>query len=121
MSWWRLLSHPAVLRAGGPWAVLKRAWLVWHLLRDVRVPTGTKLVVPATLLYLISPINLIPNLIPLVGPLDDIGVLLLGMWLFLKLCPRHVVDEHEAALGGSGLSGTPQPGRPIDADYRRVA
>jgi uncharacterized membrane protein YkvA (DUF1232 family) len=94
MPWYWLARHPWILRAGGIWAVLKRARLAFHLARDARTPLLAKLVLPATFLYLISPINLVPNLIPIVGPIDDLGVLLLGLWLFLKLCPQHLVDEH---------------------------
>jgi uncharacterized membrane protein YkvA (DUF1232 family) len=80
-----------------------------------------KLVLPATFLYLISPINLVPNLVPIVGPIDDLGVLLLGLWLFLKLCPRQLVDEHQAIIDGRAPapSGSSRQG-PIDAEYRRV-
>ena len=122
MSWLWIARHPWILRAGGIWAVLKQARLAFHLLRDERTPMLAKLVVPATLVYLVSPINLVPNLIPIVGPIDDLGVLLLGLWLFLKLCPQHLIDEHQARMDGhvpgtAGHSGQ----EPIDAGYRHVA
>src|SRR5436190_1018435 len=122
MAWLWIARHPWILRAGGIWAELRQARLVFHLVRDGRTPLLAKLVVPATLLYLISPINLVPNLVPIVGPIDDIGVLLLGLWLFLKLCPAPLVDEHQAAIDGRAPASTgPSPRGPIDAEYRRVA
>src|SRR5712692_6837458 len=105
MAWLWFARHPWILRAGGIWAVLKQARLTFHLLRDARTPMLAKLVVPMTCLYLISPINLVPNLIPIVGPIDDLGVLLLGLWLFLKLCPQHLVDEHQATMNGRAPAG----------------
>lgn len=119
MWWWRIISHPGILRAGGIAAVLCQARLSLRLLRDERVPAAVKLVAPATLLYLISPINLIPNLVPLVGPLDDLGVLLLGMWLFIKLCPRPLVEEHRAAMRGQApVERRARQGDVIDAEFR---
>src|SRR5205085_9713421 len=65
MRWrWWFAGHPAVVRAGGVWAVLRQARLAFRLLCDERVPTATKLIIPATLLYLISPLDLIPDIIP---------------------------------------------------------
>ena len=57
-----------------------------------------KLVVPAAMLYAVSPLDLVPDLIPLVGQVDDLGVVVLAVMAFIKLCPRHLVDEHEATL-----------------------
>jgi uncharacterized membrane protein YkvA (DUF1232 family) len=72
--------------------------------------------------YLASPLDLMPDLIPLVGQVDDIGLLVLSVFAFIKLCPQHLVDEHEAALEGAE---SPAPGAarredPVDARYRWV-
>lgn len=80
-------------------AVLKLPWrkrisLFWRLWRDVRVPVGAKLLLPGLGLYLLSPIDIIPDFIPVLGYLDDVLILLLGLWLFLRLCPRNLLDEH---------------------------
>ncbi len=75
-----------------PWR--KRIALFWRLLRDSRVPIGAKAVLPALGLYLLMPLDLIPDFIPVLGYLDDLLVLLLGLWLFLRLCPRYLLDEH---------------------------
>ena len=122
MRWWRLATHPAVIRAGGLWALFRQARLAFRLLRDERVPTMAKLVVPAALFYVASPLDLVPDLIPIVGQVDDIGILVLGVLAFIKLCPRHLVAEHEAALDGQGA---PDPrsargGDPVDARYHWV-
>jgi len=58
-----------------------------------------KLIPPAVLLYLLSPIDLFPDAVLGLGQLDDIAVLMLGIKLFIELCPSEVVREHLRALG----------------------
>ena len=79
--------------------LIKRLRLVWLLFSDGRVPFWAKLVLPLSLLYLISPVDFIPGaLFPIVGGLDDLGVILLGMALFVKLAPQYVVEDYESQL-----------------------
>ncbi len=72
----------------------KQLRLVWLLFRDKRVPVWIKSVMPLSFLYLISPIDFLPDVILGLGQLDDIGVILLGMALFVKLSPPEVVEQH---------------------------
>ena len=75
--------------------MLKRLQLTWMLMGDKRVPFLTKLVPPAALLYLVSPVDFIPAaLFPVVGSLDDLGVVLLGLALFIKLAPQDIVQDY---------------------------
>ena len=75
--------------------MLKRLQLTWMLMGDKRVPFLTKLVPPVALLYLISPVDFIPAAIfPVLGGLDDLGVVLLGIALFIKLAPQDVVQDY---------------------------
>ncbi len=121
MGWWKLAGHPAVVRAGGLRAVLSRARLAFRLLRDERVPTVVKLVVPAALLYVLSPIDLIPDFIPGLGQVDDLMILLIGIMAFIKLCPSWVVAEHEASIAGRDAPTARGHGdEPVDAQYRWV-
>jgi len=122
MRWWQVAAHPTVIRAGGLWALLRQARLAFRLLRDERVPTMAKLIVPAAMLYAVSPLDLVPDLIPLVGQVDDLGVCVLAVLAFIKLCPRHLVDEHEAALDGQEAPepSTARRGDPVDARYQWV-
>ena len=76
--------------------LFKRVRLVWLLFKDSRVSFWSKLVLPLSLLYLISPIDFIPGaLFPIVGGLDDLGVILLGMALFVKLAPPQLVQDYQ--------------------------
>jgi uncharacterized membrane protein YkvA (DUF1232 family) len=80
--------------------VITRGRLVWRLLNDARVPAWIKISIPVlVLLYFITPVDLIPDFIPVLGQLDDLGVLLLGMTIFIRLSPQYVVAEHRQALG----------------------
>ena len=75
--------------------LFKRLQLTWMLMGDGRVPFWTKLVMPAAFLYLISPVDFIPAAIfPVVGGLDDLGVVLLGIALFIKLAPSDIVQGY---------------------------
>ncbi|MBN1992761.1 MAG: DUF1232 domain-containing protein [Anaerolineae bacterium] len=74
--------------------LIKRIRLVWNLFWDSRVPMWTKLVVPGSLLYLISPVDFVPDVVLGLGQLDDLSVILLGLALFVKLCPPEVVQAY---------------------------
>ena len=68
--------------------------LAARLMFDRRVPFGLKMIVPAAVVYLISPIDLIPDAVPILGRIDDVLVLLVALGAFLGLAPRDVVAEH---------------------------
>lgn len=80
-------------------AFFRTGRLALRLVRDPRVPLYAKAVPALALLYALSPLDFVPDLIPIVGQLDDLAVLLAGLELFIKLCPDDVVDEHRAGLG----------------------
>lgn len=58
------------------------------------MPIWPKLIVPATILYLLSPIDLLADPILGLGQIDDLAVILIGMKLFVELCPTRIVREH---------------------------
>lgn len=59
--------------------------------RDPRMPFMAKVVVVLTVAYAFSPIDLIPDFIPLLGYLDDLVLLPLGIWLSIKLIPQSLL------------------------------
>jgi uncharacterized membrane protein YkvA (DUF1232 family) len=94
--------------------------LTVRLLREPAVPLLTKVLPVAAVLYLISPLDFVPDILPILGQLDDAGVLLLALESFLKLCPEHAVAFHrEAMSGGRPYSPMPASGVVIDAEFRR--
>jgi len=74
------------------------ARLIWALARDPRVPTQQKLVLGAIAGYLVFPIDIIPDFIPVLGQLDDLGVLIFGLDFFIRNAPREVVEEHMSRI-----------------------
>lgn len=68
--------------------------LIARLLRDPRVPRRTKLVVGAALAYLITPIDLIPDALPLIGQADDLLVAVYAVHRLLEAAGDEVVLEH---------------------------
>jgi uncharacterized membrane protein YkvA (DUF1232 family) len=73
---------------------LFRARLVLRLMRDGRVPWVWKLIPVGGLIYVLFPFDLIPDFAPVLGQLDDVGIFLSSLWLFVELCPPDVVKEH---------------------------
>lgn len=79
---------------------LRQLQLTWRLLWDGRVPLWTKIIPPAVLAYVISPVDLLPDFPPMgLNQLDDLAVVLLGVRLFIELAPPDVVREHLETLG----------------------
>ncbi len=82
------------------WAGLARQFrLVWRLLWDPRVPLLYKLIPFVGVLYVLSPIDFIPDPILGLGQLDDVGILLLGLRVFVGLIPDEVVRQHLEDMG----------------------
>jgi uncharacterized membrane protein YkvA (DUF1232 family) len=76
--------------------------LGWRLFRDSRVPVVLKGMAVLTLLYSISPFDVIPDFFfPGVGFVDDATLLLLMGYCFIRWSPQEVVTEHVTAIGGS--------------------
>jgi uncharacterized membrane protein YkvA (DUF1232 family) len=82
--------------------------LVWKLLWDRRVPIYAKLAFGLPLLYLISPIDILPDFILGIGQLDDLALLVAGMKMLEVLSPADVVAEHRSELASRGAAA---PGR----------
>lgn len=113
-------------------SVIERLRLGWRLLRDPRVPAMPKWLVPAgALIYLVSPIDLIPDFILGLGQLDDLSVIAVAValiTLLVRWSPQEIVDEHAVSLGlredtrrayaDAGIPAAGKPGQePIEGKY----
>ena len=67
-------------------------------MKDSRVGLRPKLVLAGILAYLILPTDLIPDFLPVLGQVDDLVVIFLGLKLFIRLCPKEVVQEHVRSI-----------------------
>jgi len=115
----RFKSLPEIWRSGR---------LALRLLRDSRVPIVAKVIFAVTVAYMLSPFDVVPDWMPVLGQADDIVVLMAGLNLFLRACPKWLVEEHEDAIGAqreNRVDGQRAPAGgpsspPIDGEYRRV-
>jgi uncharacterized membrane protein YkvA (DUF1232 family) len=91
----------ALLISGRKWMAIAAAKvlpdlvrLMRGLARDPRVPMGSRWLLGLAALWVLSPIDLIPEFIPIAGPLDDIVVVVLVLRHVLKKAGRAVAEEH---------------------------
>lgn len=78
-------------------ARLKREILALYFAgRDPRTPRPVKILIALVVAYALSPIDLIPDFIPVLGYLDDLVLLPLGIWLAIRLTPPEVFQAARA-------------------------
>ncbi len=78
--------------------------------RDPRVPWYAKALAIAVAGYALSPIDLIPDFIPVIGYLDELIILPLGIWLVVSLIPHEVMAECRARANEAGQRPTSRAG-----------
>jgi uncharacterized membrane protein YkvA (DUF1232 family) len=86
--------------------------LAFRLGRDERIPAARRAALIAGALYLVSPIDLVPGIIPVAGQLDDAAAVLLALRLALRGLPA---DERQRMLADAGLEPDD-----LDADLRSI-
>lgn len=74
----------------------------WLAYRDPRTPWDAKAWAALVLAYAFSPIDLIPDFIPVLGSLDDLLVVPLGVWLAVRMIPPGVMAEARARAEQAG-------------------
>ena len=77
-------------------ALRLEAYALYFAFRDPRTPWYAKAVAVAVATYALSPIDLIPDPIPVLGQLDDLVIVPLGVWLARKLIPVEVMARARA-------------------------
>jgi len=94
--------------------------LVWKLFTDDRVSMLVKSIVPLSFIYTISPVDFIPDVILGLGQLDDLGVILLGLALFIKLAPPDLVEfyRNQIEFGGDDLNIVEENENTVDTTFR---
>ena len=94
------------------WArALKRdVHAVYLAARDPRVPWHAKAVAILVAGYALSPIDLIPDFIPVLGYLDDLIIVPLGIWLAVRLIPPEIMAEHRATADAAQSRPTSKAG-----------
>jgi len=85
-----MLHWSKLLRRANTARLATHLLALWKLFRHPETPRAAKLVALLVLAYALSPIDLIPDFIPVLGLLDDVILLPLGIALAVKLTPRHL-------------------------------
>ena len=87
---------------------LKTETLAIYLsVRDPRTPWYAKLAGGMVVAYAFSPLDLIPDFVPVLGYVDDVVLLPLGIWLTLRLIPSQVIAENRARARSDFAEGKP--------------
>lgn len=81
-------------------ALVDQIRLTWNLLRDPRVPLWAKAIPVIGVLYVLSPIDIIPDVFIGLGQLDDLAIVMGGMRLFAAVLPEALVEEHRTLIAG---------------------
>jgi len=120
---WSWFTKPSLIRT-----LVLHARLAVRLVRDPAVGWAPRAIPVLALLYIVSPIDLVPDVLPILGELDDLGLLFLAVQAFIHVCPGPVVEYHRAALAGRRPytpMSSPGPSTPtnsagpiIDAEFR---
>lgn len=116
MSW---LTKPSLLRT-----FVQQARLAVRLAREPAVSWVARAIPIVAVLYVLSPIDLVPDVLPLLGELDDLGIVIIAVQAFIHVCPTPIVEYHRAAIA-SRRPYAPMPSPPtastgpiIDAEFR---
>ena len=94
--------------------------LAWRLMKEPRVSGALKALPALAVLYVVSPFDFVPDIVPFLGQVDDLGVLLLSVKAFLRLCPQAAHSHHAAAITAGRRYAPMTPSDiVIDATWRR--
>ena len=94
--------------------IMRDAKVLWIAARDPRTPRSAKLIMGLVAAYALSPIDIIPDFVPLIGWLDDFIVVPFGIRRAMKLIPKDLLAEFRARAEND--PSVPDPARP---DRRR--
>jgi uncharacterized membrane protein YkvA (DUF1232 family) len=111
----KALSRVGLLRT-----LVGQARLALRLIREPGVPLLTKAVPLLALAYVISPVDFVPDVFPIVGQLDDLGIIAIALELFVRFSPPGATAFHRDAIAQRrSYSPSPGGGDVIDAEWRR--
>jgi uncharacterized membrane protein YkvA (DUF1232 family) len=84
------------------WKFKKEIMMVWAMMRNPAAPALSKLVVLLAAVYIISPVDLIPDVIPILGWIDDGVISMLLFKLAFKLLPKEMYESLKAQFEKKG-------------------
>ena len=87
-------------------ALKREAHAIYIAARDPRTPWYAKALIFFVVAHTFSPIDLIPDFIPVLGYLDDLIITPGGIWLAVRLIPAEVLEESRATAATHGVDGS---------------
>ena len=84
-------------------ALKREAYAISIAARDPRTAWYTKALIFLIVAYALSPIDLIPDFVPILGYLDDLIIVPSGIWLVIRLIPPEVLEEARATAATRGV------------------
>ena len=82
---------------------------LWFCCKHPDTPLSAKILATLVVAYALSPIDLIPDFIPVIGYLDDVILVPIGIYFTLKLVPQHVLEECRAKARDWIAARQPKP------------
>src|SRR5439155_5158846 len=91
-------NHSTMSQRARHWArlVKRDVHAIYRAARDPRVPWYAKALAFCVAGYALSPIDLIPDFVPILGYMDDVIIVPLGILIVVKLIPAEIMAEHRA-------------------------
>ena len=86
-------------------ALKREVYAIYVAARDPRTPWYAKTLIFLIVAYTLSPIDLIPDLVPILGYLDDLIIVPSGIWLAVRLIPPEVLAEARATAATRSVDG----------------
>ncbi|MFM8767636.1 MAG: YkvA family protein [Rubrivivax sp.] len=86
---------------------------LYSAMRHPRTPWAARAFAAFVTAYALSPIDLIPDFIPVLGYLDDLLIVPVGVWLLLKMIPQDVLEECRAQSRKRLEQGLSRPRSPV--------
>jgi uncharacterized membrane protein YkvA (DUF1232 family) len=82
--------------------LMQQIKLVYYLVRDRDVPIYLKVLPFLGVLYVLFPIDIITDIVPVLGQIDDLMILTIGAKVFIEMAPAPVVAKYMAQMRGEG-------------------
>lgn len=88
---------------------------LWRFLRDPMAPKGPKIAALLAVLYIVVPTDLIPDIAPILGWLDDLGLTAVAMAFVAQQAAKYQNEHENAAIGVKPVTGEGDAAKPAAA------